>query len=1312
MIPKKNLLKQAAVLTSACLFVTSGHAIQTDNHGLHSVPAPKSSELKIDGDLSDWDLSGAMLVTYDLETLVDVYSAKISSMYDADNLYVAIHWTDASPMGNSHDPRYQANRGWAGDSVQLRIKTDRISHLTAWYYAAKKEPALQISYGTSLDKPFGGGDVQLYQVDGWQLQQGAATAYKADADGKGYVQEMQIPWKLITLDKKFAAGGSLNMGIELLWGETDWPVHRYADNLAEGTTSREFFWTAHKSWGPVFLEAKNNLTLPEPAYITALHQAQRGDAAEGPAELTYTLPKDARVTIAIEDESGNRIRNLVPALPRKVGKNTEKWDGLDDAGKPVAPGNYTFKGLYHDGIHTNYALSFGNPGNPTWGTDDGRGAFYGDHTSPQAAAAAGDYIALATPMGEAGRHLIATNLDGQRLWGLNNRVAFDGGRISLATDGTTLWVGTEGKQSLIYRVTLATGRYAPWDLMETDKDGNTFKPVDLRVSELPGMAAGSSGHDDAAVPNLSAIALHGNTLAAAFARENEVRLLESETGKVRSTISVNTPISIAYTASGELLILSEGRILKATPYGKTAPFTTLTLPEAWGLAVGADGQVYVSVRGDEQNVKVFSADGKPVTQIGKRGGRPHNGAFIAEAMLNPAGIAIDSLNRLWVTEETSNPKRTSVWDVTTGKLLKDLSGTTSYAGAGTVNHFDPSMGFADQTVYRLNWETGGYEAIYSIGKIDHPDAIFPASVHDLTSRVVKKNGKLYVYTTGAARGSREVQVTMFDGKDWHSVAHLGVVVQGKDTQAEYAKYQHPFFNGHNNERYAWADENGDGIVQPAELHFSSISIDGKPIELRSYYWGQLPDIDGTVTYMVKGANSLVQLPVAGYTSAGAPRYDLDKPRVINADKPLIGKGNGEGQVIGGSQGRVYLNQDPIIMVQPDGRVVGGYPNPFTSVHGSHNAKAARPGYIIGPSSFLGVVQVGDEKKGGAGEVFCLNGNLGENYLFTYDGLYVQSLFKDTRGYFETPSQAVRGMSFDATTAGGESFGGNFVRTAKGDTYLTNGGTDARVIKVTGLESIQRFSGKLTYTKAEYVEAQELLSKKLAAEQAPKDIIIASGSATIDGKADEWSALLDDAAPAIEIQENARKRYGRVLARYDADNLYLGYRVFINRSAPKNVGQDERLLFKAGDAVDLMLGPDTDKEVAGQIRVLMTVKDNAPIAVLNQKKAPGASASEKFDFSSPWRTISFDRVVTSRAVTLATSPMNGGYFIEASIPWKVLGVTPKSGLKLRGDFGVLFGDGGTQTIARQYWSNQSTGLVNDVPGEADLSPRMWGSITLQ
>ena len=1319
----KNLYKLGICSAVMLSTAAASQAVQTDNRGLHAVPATKP--VVIDGKLDEWDLSGQSLITYDVETLRDVYSAQVATAYDADNLYLSLHWKDPIPMGNSHDPRYQAGKGWAGDAVQLRIKTDKISHVTAWYYAAGGEPTIQLAYGKSLTEAFGGGEIQLFRTAGWKLQQGAEMAFLKDADGKGYVQEMKLPWKLIAT-KAPKAGEQFSMGFELLWGEADWPVHRYADNLQPGTGSREFFWDAHRDWGSIFLEPQGNLKLPAPSWMAAA----AGETPQGPVDIKYSIPQAARVTLAIDDaKTGRRVRNLLAAASREKGAHSEKWDGLDDDGKPVPPGEYSYKAIYHDGIRANWIMSFASPGNPTWNTSDGRGAFYGDHTAPQAAASAGNYAALATPMGEAGAHLIGTDLNGQRLWGLANRVAFDGGRISLATDGKILWVGSEGKESIIYRVDITNGKYAPWDITATDASGDKYRVLDLKVSDLPGLgklfeevaANPTSASLTPAQANMSSIAYRGGVLAVALSRDNKVKLLDGETGKTLKELAIAEPRAVVLDANKNPIVLSKGRLLRLTAKGST-PFSASSFPDGYALAIDAAGNVYLSVRGQDQNVKVLSPKGVLLREIGKRGGRPLNGNYIAAAMRNPAGIAVDTKNNLWVTEETTNPKRTSVWDIKTGKLIKDLEGTTGYAGAGSINSFDPTMAFAENTVYRIDLKTGASRPVYSLNmKSGLPNDIFPPATNDITSKVVKKGNLTYIYTPGNARSSNEFHVTLWDGKTFRSVAHVGFFPNTKDLVDQWAKYKHPFFAGQEGRAYAWTDANGDGLVQRPEMTFAALQVEGKTVTLGASYWGALPDAEGSVTYMVGGddalnKNTLLQYSIKSVNKVGAPVFDVARPRVIKVEEPVVRPG--EGAISGGKDGQIYLNQDPLIALDRNGKILGKYPNRLVSVHGSHSARASRPGYLIGPSAILGTADMGKE----IGDVFYLNGNLGENYLFTQDGLYIQTLFKDTRGYFDIPAQAVRGMSFDATTAGGESFGGNFIKTPDGKTYVTLGGTDARVIEVSGLTTIKRLSGKFNYTPVQYAAAQTLMQERVAQASAPREYSVARADApaTIDGKADEWPELLDDdvknSGKILEIQDSPQQRFGRVAMRYDANNLYLGYRVFSPEGRIRNAGQNEKLLFKTGDAVDLMIGQNraaAGEAVAGDTRILLSTLANEPIAILNQKVAPNAAPNEQFDFSSPWRTIPFARVAKAGNVKMATGGINNGYFVEAAIPWSTLGIAPRAGLRLKGDVGVLFADaGGTQTISRQYWSNKATGLVNDVPGEADLTPNLWGTFTLR
>lgn len=67
--------------------------------------------------------------------------------------------------------------------------------------------------------------------------------------------------------------------------------------------------------------------------------------------------------------------------------------------------------------------------------------------------------------------------------------------------------------------------------------------------------------------------------------------------------------------------------------------------------------------------------------------------------------------------------------------------------------------------------------------------------------------------------------------------------------------------------------------------------------------------------------------------------------------------------------------------------------------------------------------------------------------------------------------------------------------------------------------------------------------------------------------------------------------------------------------------------------------------------------------------------------------------------------------EFSLPMARLGLSPAPGQTIRGDLGVLRGDG-LRTMQRVYWNNKSSGLVSDTPSEAELIPRLWGTIQFQ
>jgi hypothetical protein len=99
----------AAVLAPAATGETTNMiGGQSQNVGIPVVPAP--GKVTIDGDLKDWDLSGRVWAFAD-KSIRSRYSAEVAMMWDAANLYVAIHWKDPTPMFNLVDPAFNPSDG-------------------------------------------------------------------------------------------------------------------------------------------------------------------------------------------------------------------------------------------------------------------------------------------------------------------------------------------------------------------------------------------------------------------------------------------------------------------------------------------------------------------------------------------------------------------------------------------------------------------------------------------------------------------------------------------------------------------------------------------------------------------------------------------------------------------------------------------------------------------------------------------------------------------------------------------------------------------------------------------------------------------------------------------------------------------------------------------------------------------------------------------------------------------------------------------------------------------------------------------------
>ena len=871
---------------------------------------------------------------------------------------------------------------------------------------------------------------------------------------------------------------------------------------------------------------------------------------------------------------------------------------------------------------------------------------------------------------EGGSSLICTNLDGRKLWGWRSDPSLPYDTMALAADDRYIylaksgwgWPNREKHGAGVVRFKL-DGSAAPWP----KEQGGTYLIVVRPYVEEP-----QGTHP----PLLGGIAARNRLLYLSFTRENLIEIRSAESGELKDTISLEQPRHIETDNDGTLVVASGTRVVRVDPRTKQVTVLREGLKQAYGVALAAGagqaGTIYVSDYSGQQIV-ALDRSGTEQRRIGRAGGRQTAGAWQADGLLHPVGIEVDALGRVWCAEMDLSPKRFSVWGAE-GKLAKELVGPTFYGcGDSFLDAFDHSIGYSTGTRFKIDYANKTYAPIAVNGRNDRPGALLWPT---WSGRFVTCNGKRY-YTDEGPR--RTPVIFAYEPDRMRALATVGVVRELQDSGL-FAGVK-AIARAKPMDWYSWSDRNGDALVQAEE-----VQVVPSPTGAGMFtYWGSLPGDDLTIT--LPSGGRYWQFAVTGWTPAGAPVYDLTQAKELARQK-------GEaGYVAMDAEHRVLIRGDPIMAYRPDGSIDWTYPSRY-AMHGRPGVPA--PGRIIEVHRITGLAPLPKEA---GGQLFAMNGNNGEWYFMTTDGVYIQKIFRDFR---------VGGHKGPEYFISQESFGGHFVRTADdGKYYLVSGNTDARVFRLDGVESIRRFpAAKLAFTAEHFATAGRMLAdeaferKKRADARVPRAVPEAEGFVATwpDGSLTEWTALNGQAVAV-------RKAWSE-------DSLYLRWDV--NDPTPLvNGGENAKLLFKYGDSVDLQIAsdpradPQRREPAAGDVRLLITEAKGRPVAVLYEPVTKGTK--DKVAFSSPWRTISFDRVrdVTAE-VKLRLTRRQGGYSVEAAVPWSLLGFKPAAGDSLRGDLGVLFGnESGELTLLRSYWSNDNTSIVSDVPSEAALEPRQWG-----
>lgn len=1063
-----------------------------------------------------------------------------------------------------------------------------------------------------------------------------------------------------------------------------------------------------------------------------------------PIPVRFTLAEPGYVTLAIDDANGVRVRNLVGETLFPAGKNVVYWDGSDDLARDneaahhgiyqiptrlVSPGTYQVRGLYRKELQLRYEFSvYDGNGNPPWETADKSGGWLTNHTPAQAAlfvpadkAPGGKpLVYLGSYISEGGAGLAWVDLEGRKQGGRG----WVGGNWTaapyLARDA-----GTRGDGEVYAYVASAFGSDADPKKGEIRLTGLSAKgdkaivkyPIDPTKKE----------------PNwgqeIGGLAVNDGVLVVSMPLKGQLLLVDAKTRQILGTPAVEDPRGVAFDAQGRLLVLAGKQLRRYPALGQ--PAATLGAPETvvgkdledpQGITIDAEGRTYISDRGTSHQVKVFDAQGTLVRTIGKAG-VPKAGAYEAEHMNNPRGMAVDSNGRLWVAEEDYQPKRVSVWSPE-GALWKAFYGPSEYGGGGALDPKDKNRFYYYGMEFALDWQKGTYSLARVLYRPTPKDLKLPDGfgVNGQPQTAIHAGGFQYLtncHTSNPTGGSPLAVVWQVRDGIAVPVAALGQAQNWEALKSDALRSSWP--EGvdpkgradQNVALFSWADLNVDGQMQSGEVQMIKASTGGVTV---------MPDLSMTVS-RVDGKAMLY--PPVRMTREGVPVYDVSAGQVLCAGAQGPASSGGD-QVLVGTDKWSILTVAPSPFAPEGmggakaGKAMWSYPSLWPGLHASHEAPTPdRRGELIGTTRLLGgmVTPVGSD----VGPIWTINGNHGNMYMLTQDGLFVAQLFQDMRqGKSWSMPAASREMLLNDVTLHDENFWPSITQTADGLVYIVDGARSS-IVRVDGLGTIRRLpASSLEVTKADldkasdyFVQVERLRQQQQG--QGVLNVALRKAAPTVDGKLDDWSGAswvdIDKRGVAAYFNSDSKPYNVTGAMAVANDRLYVAYRTG-DANLLRNSGEVPNALFKTGGALDVMIATDPSAKpgrtdpVAGDQRLLVTQVKGQTKALLY--RAVVAGKKEPVPFSSPWRTVTFDQVEDVSAQVQLVG-VAGDY--ELSVPLSVLGLKATPGLQLRGDVGILRGNG-FQTTQRVYWSNKATAIVADVPSEAMLMPSLWGPLQLQ
>lgn len=1068
------------------------------------------------------------------------------------------------------------------------------------------------------------------------------------------------------------------------------------------------------------IAAKKNPVVPERPLEAKLSDSQKISSWEWdkfkwqsvdtervrPVTFPITVSPDHKfVTVVVDDVKGLRVRNLLDAVEvTKIGGNPEatepqklsvEWNGMDDEGQPMPDGTYRIRGCSHPGMKLVYEYSFLNPGTPPWEHYPNSG-WGGDHGFPHAIACLRGHqggkwrVAIGGTIAEGGTPAFILGAEDRRVHGFGRGWA--GPKAFAAADGQ-LWVGLwTGKD--ILRLEYHTGKQVPFKTPKGTQPALTFD------ADVWGIAVGKTR---------VVVRLHDDQVA----QKERLVVFDRETGENRVDVRVATPIrrnGLAILRDGQTVVVAtDGGMLEldvTNPHPMPQPIALKEVEKPGPLATDTEGNLYVLDRGTDYQVKVFSPDRKLIRTIGSQGGQGANLDYDRTALHGVEAISVDDEGCLWAAEngdQDNRPgrgfvRRIAVWD-RNGKLVKDFVGTTWYGANNTCLHEDdPTLALGYGVVYKI--EPGTKPGYHPLRYLTHeqpadaplwhgtgaPHVLF-GSVRMFRSKVSGQMREYVLQSNGfpilfQANERNEYRPVLSIGSNEHNKVFPQIPDEPKAL-------------------FLWTDLNHDSKPQPDEFQ----RLPGTTYKA-DVGWGYPPSRD--LIWYVEG----LELKPVKFTENGVPIYDVKSAKRLPIPQLYLPVGQ---HLVAGLGGKFNSPRDGVyssghhLFTDRNGRPVAKYRSNWPAVHASWSST---PGYTpgqtgrsIGELFYSGIADANRE----LGHVVALQGNYGQSFLWSEDGLFVAALFKDSR---QNPkgwgAQESVGADWTDISLMGECFGGWFGRQADGKVRYMFGRNGCHVVRVEGLEAVRRFEAGQIELKGPTASGKTTPE----AENPARLMHIANVKGRfppfrIDGDPAEWR---DVPRQPIRVGDDV---VAQVALAHSLDQLWILAEV-VDPSPWKNAGSNPKFGFKTGDGIDIQLGqfePERKSPVEGDIRILIIPGEKMPIVMGYCPVKAGAKPEEGHKFASPMKIVPFDSVIPVQDAQVSLKTIPTGYIIEVRLNCDQINLrNARNGLRIRGDIGVLWGnEAGLVTERRAYLFNRSplASIVNDTPSEVELQPAEWG-----